>query len=160
MKSVFDTLPNMDEFFIGASEHMNQMFDTFSSVNPSERGYPPYNIIIDKETNDGRVYIIQIAVAGFKKEDLRVVLRQSDTLPKLEIDGVSSYTDPKVQVGDTLVSRYQYRGIAARKFQRRFILERGSKVTKVKVEDGMLNITILNPTEQPRQDSVEKLKIE
>lgn len=160
MKTIFDTLPNMDEFFIGAGDQLTRMLDRFDSINTMNGAshYPPYNIVVDKETNEGRVYTIQLAVAGFRMEDLEVSLDESETMPTLTVEGSTKPSNDTVQIGDTLVSKFQYRGIAARQFVRRFVLERGSKVTDVTLRDGLLNITLLNPSEYGR-NGVKKLKI-
>jgi molecular chaperone IbpA len=117
-------LDKMDQFGFGFEdqfERLSQAHDHFLSST----SYPPYNIIKNDNT-----YCIEIALAGFKKEDVDVVLAKN----VLTISG----NTPKAESDKNIA----YRGIATRKFKRSFALSDNTKVKAAKMEDGMLIITI------------------
>ena len=117
-------LDKMDQFGFGFEdqfERLSQAHDHFLSST----SYPPYNIIKNDNT-----YRIEIALAGFKKEDVDVVLAKN----VLTISG----NTPKAEADKNIA----YRGIATRKFKRSFALSDNTKVKAAKMEDGMLTITI------------------
>lgn len=89
-------------------------------------GYPPYNI---EQTSD-RSYRITLAVAGFREDDLVITVEDST----LVIRGR--------QVDDTGDRVFLHRGIAARQFQRSFVLADGVDVGKARMEDGLLHIDL------------------
>jgi HSP20 family molecular chaperone IbpA len=89
-------------------------------------GYPPYNIEQRGET----AYRITLAVAGFAEEDLAITLENS----QLVIRGRQS---------DEAENRtFLHRGIAARQFQRSFVLADGVEVAGATLENGLLHIDL------------------
>jgi len=88
-------------------------------------GYPPYNI---EQHGDG-TYRITLAVAGFGDADLSVTLEDG----QLVIRG----TKP-----DDSERSYLHRGIAARQFQRSFVLADGMEVAGAALENGLLHIDL------------------
>lgn len=88
-------------------------------------GFPPYNI----EQNVSGGYRITLAVAGFGESDLSVTLEDG----QLMIRG----TKP-----DETDREYLHRGIAARQFQRSFILADGMEVSGAALENGLLHIDL------------------
>jgi HSP20 family molecular chaperone IbpA len=89
-------------------------------------GYPPYNI----EQTDENAFRISLAVAGFREEDLAITLEDR----QLVIRGrQSDEADARV---------YLHRGIAARQFQRSFVLADGVEVVGATVENGLLHIDL------------------
>lgn len=91
-------------------------------------GYPPYNI---EEFDDGGLRIT-LAVAGFCKQDLTVTVEDN----QLVIRG--KQTDDKDR-------SYLYRGIAARQFQRSFVLADGIDVAGADLENGLLHVDLDRP---------------
>ena len=89
-------------------------------------GYPPYNI----ETVGENAYRIEIAVAGFRPEDLSLEVREN----LLTVQG------HKAQAEDS--RRYLHRGLAERNFERRFQLADHVEVTEAKLADGLLVISL------------------
>ena len=89
-------------------------------------GYPPYNIEQRGET----CYRITLAVAGFAEADLAITLESN----QLVIRGR--------QVDDTEDRVFLHRGIAARHFQRSFVLADGVEVTAATLENGLLHIDL------------------
>ena len=89
-------------------------------------GYPPYNI---EQTSD-RSYRITLAVAGFKDQDLSITVEDR----QLVIRGRQS-DDGQDRV-------FLHRGIAARQFQRSFVLAEGVDVGEAVMENGLLHVDL------------------
>jgi HSP20 family molecular chaperone IbpA len=92
-------------------------------------GYPPYNI---EQTSAGALRIT-LAVAGFAEEDLSVTVESN----QLVVRGKQRADD------DDRV--FLHRGIAARQFQRSFVLADGIEVTGATLEKGLLHIEMARP---------------
>jgi len=89
-------------------------------------GYPPYNI----ERTDENAYRIEIAVAGFKPEELNVEVKEH----LLTVQGRKAANDEP--------RRYLHRGLAERNFERRFQLADYVVVTDAQLVDGLLAISL------------------
>jgi molecular chaperone IbpA len=89
-------------------------------------GYPPYNI----ETVGENAYRIEIAVAGFKPEELNIEAREN----VLTVQGRKAANDE--------ARRYLHRGLAERNFERRFQLADYVVVTGAALADGLLSISL------------------
>ncbi|MGP9805741.1 Hsp20 family protein [Paracoccus sp. NSM] len=96
-------------------------------------GYPPYNI--EHIAPDG--FRITLAVAGFSDAELSVTTEDR----QLVIRGRNAETDDK--------RVYLHRGIAARAFQRSFVLAEGVEVTGASMENGLLHVELRRT--QPEQ---------
>jgi HSP20 family molecular chaperone IbpA len=94
-------------------------------------GYPPYNIERVTE-NDGRTELLRItlAVAGFRRDQLEVTVEDS----QLTIRGKQQ---------DDKTRQFLYRGIAARQFQRTFVLADGIEVRGADLNNGLLSIDLV-----------------
>ena len=89
-------------------------------------GYPPYNI----EQTSENSYRITLAVAGFSDEDMSITIEDST----LVIRGrQNEESEGRV---------YLYRGIAARQFQRSFVLADGVDVGAAMIENGLLHVDL------------------
>ena len=106
-------------------------------------GYPPYNI---ETTGDG-AYRIEVAVAGFKPEELSVDVKES----VLTVIGRKAANDePKT---------YLHRGLAARNFERRFQLADHVEVKRAEFKDGLLHVDLVRTLPErmkPRTVAVEE----
>lgn len=89
-------------------------------------GYPPYNI---EQTSDTS-YRISLAVAGFTDDDLSITVEDST----LVIRGK--------QNDDSDGRTFLHRGIAARQFQRSFVLADGVDVGAAELENGLLHVDL------------------
>jgi molecular chaperone IbpA len=89
-------------------------------------GYPPYNI----ETVGENAYRIEIAVAGFKPEELNIEAKEN----ALTVQGKKAANDE--------AKRYLHRGLAERNFERRFQLADYVVVTGAELADGLLRISL------------------
>ncbi len=118
-------------------DRLEQMLDSVSKA--SADGYPPYNI---EQTDKDRLRI-SLAVAGFSREDLTISVEDR----QLIVRGRQS-EEPDGRV-------FLHRGIAARQFQRRFVLAEGIEVQKAHVENGLLHIDLMRPEPEVRSRTIE-----
>jgi molecular chaperone IbpA len=101
----------------------------FNAPNHTNGNYPPHNIV--KYSED--TYAIEVAVAGFAKEEVTVEVDQD----QLTIRGIKDR--PNVDTGQI---EYLHRGLAARDFEQTFTLAEYMEVVGAKVDNGMLQIDI------------------
>jgi HSP20 family molecular chaperone IbpA len=96
-------------------------------------GYPPYNIErLARTEHDPERLRITLAVAGFNRDQLEVTLEEN----QLVIRG--RQTEDKAR-------HYLHRGIAARQFQRTFLLADGMEVLGADLSNGLLSIDLARP---------------
>lgn len=117
---------------------LDRLSDAFESAQADESGYPPYNI---EKTGDN-AYRLTMAVAGFGPDDVTITVQDNALL----VAGRGK------QNGDA--SRYLYRGIAGRAFERRFQLADYIKVTGADLVNGLLHIELAREVPEamkPRQ---------
>ena len=107
----------------------------------SASGYPPYNI----ETTGENAYRIEIAVAGFKPEDLTIEAKENT----LTVQGR--------KVANDETRRFLHRGLAERNFERRFQLADYVVVTEAQLVDGLLAISLKR--ELPEQLKPRRIEI-
>ncbi len=96
------------------------------TAKSGNEGYPPYNI---EQRGEGQ-YRITLAVAGFAEDDLAITLEDA----QLVIRGR--------QVEDADERVFLHRGIAARQFQRSFVLADGVEVAGAIMENGLLHVDL------------------
>ena len=120
-------------------DHLERMLDQASRA--SAEGYPPYNI----EQMGENGLRITLAVAGFAMDDLDVTIEDN----QLIIRGKQGNEDV-----DRL---YLHRGIAARQFQRVFVLAEGIEVVRAELDNGLLHIELERIIPEPE---VRIIKIE
>lgn len=106
-------------------------------------GYPPYNIEQIGGGDGGAVALrITLAVAGFTKDQLEVSVEDR----QLTIRG--RQTEDRERT-------YLHRGIAARQFQRTFVLADGIEVRSADLKDGLLSINLERPVQKHRVRTIE-----
>ncbi|MFQ5971591.1 MAG: Hsp20 family protein [Alphaproteobacteria bacterium] len=118
-------------------------FDQFEQTlerisKASAEGYPPYNIEQIGESG----LRITLAVAGFGKDDLEVVLEDN----QLSIRGKQEDDHNRV---------YLHRGIAARQFQRSFVLAEGIEIAGAVLDNGLLSVDLIRPMPQRNVRNIE-----
>ena len=118
-------------------DRLEQMLDTVSKA--SAEGYPPYNI---EQTDNNRLRI-SLAVAGFAREDLAISIEDRQLIVR---GRQSEEADGRV---------FLHRGIAARQFQRRFVLAEGIDIEKAHTENGLLHIDLVRPEPETRTRTIE-----
>jgi molecular chaperone IbpA len=109
-------------------ENLNRLVEYAGRIDAGD-AYPPYNI----EKTGERSYRIQMAVAGFARQELDLTV-QENTL--LVTGQAASDNDAQERV-------FLHRGIAKRAFERRFQLADTIKVIGASFENGLLNIDLL-----------------
>ena len=117
-------------------ERFERIIDLASKA--SAEGYPPYNI---EQIGDDRLRIT-VALAGFTADDLAITVEDN----QLVIRGK--------QTDDTERS-YLHRGIAARQFQRSFVLAEGIEVAGAALDNGLLHIDLACPEPETRVRTIE-----
>ena len=118
-------------------DHLEQMLER-ASKNTSD-GYPPYNTA-------PTALRITLAVAGFTMDDLQIT--QEDN--QLVIRGR--------QTDDSQGRVFLHRGIAARQFQRAFVLAEGIEVKGAWLDNGLLHIDLFRPQPETRIKTIEITK--
>jgi HSP20 family molecular chaperone IbpA len=111
----------------------DQFERTLDRIGKSAEGYPPYNI---EQLSENRLRIT-LAVAGFAREDIEIAVEAN----QLNIRGRQKEQAERV---------FLHRGIAARQFQRSFVLADGLEVSGAELANGLLSIDVVRPVvEQP-----------
>ena len=111
------------------------MEKTLERIAKGNDGYPPYNIERihgDNSAGEPERLRITLAVAGFSEEDLDVTIEEN----QLIIRGRQTETGER---------DYLHRGIAARQFQRMFVLADGMQVSKAELRNGLLAVDLIRP---------------
>ena len=126
MRSAFDFAP-----YRRSTVGFDRLFDMLENSNAgqSQENYPPFDLIRLGE-ND---YRIELAVAGFKPDELDITAQQNVLL----------VTGRKQDDADGKESNYIYRGIATRSFERRFALADHIQVKGADIKDGLLSIELV-----------------
>ena len=117
-------------------DHFERTLDRVSKI--STDGYPPYNI----EQLGENALRITLAVAGFLMGDLTITVEDNQLVVR------GKQTDDAQRV-------YLHRGIAARQFQRSFVLAEGIEVGGAWLENGLLHVDLVRPEVETRVRCVE-----
>jgi HSP20 family molecular chaperone IbpA len=125
--------------FLLGFDHFERLLDRVSKT--SAEGYPPYNI----EQTDENGLRITLAVAGFSESDLAVTVEDN----QLVIRGRRGADDEN--------RVFLHRGIAARQFQRAFVLAEGIEVAGAALASGLLHVDLVRHVPEPH---VRAIKIE
>jgi len=118
-------------------DHFERVLDRVAKT--SSEGYPPYNI---EQLGESSLRI-SLAVAGFREADLAITLEEN----QLVIRGKQAEEPNRT---------YLHRGIAARQFQRSFVLAEGIEVTGAELDNGLLHIDLVR---LPQATTVRKIAI-
>ena len=122
----------------------DRIFDRMAQMTAmpqSQSSYPPYNIT----KTDDYFYTIELALAGFKEEDIDIELE----------DGVLTIQGNSGQQEDD--REYVHKGIAARAFTRKFTLVDTIQVQGATFKDGILSVYLENVI--PEEEKPKKVKI-
>lgn len=111
----------------------DSMEKTLERLAKGNDGYPPYNIErVRGSADEPQRLRITLAVAGFSEEDLDVTTEEN----QLVIRGRQSEQADR---------DYLHRGIAARQFQRIFVLAEGMQVAGASLKNGLLSVDLVRP---------------
>ncbi len=109
--------------FLLGFDQLERTLDRVSKA--SADGYPPYNI----EQVDDDAIRITLAVAGFARDELNVTVEDTQLVVR------GRQTDDEDRV-------YLHRGIAARQFQRSFVLADGIEIFGAELDNGLLHVVV------------------
>jgi HSP20 family molecular chaperone IbpA len=123
-------IPSLSSPFLLGFDEIERALDR---VAKAADGYPPYNIerLARKDGRPERLRIT-LAVAGFARDELDVTIEES----QLVIRG---------RQNDEETKQFLHRGIAARQFQRTFVLADGMEVLGADLKNGLLSIDLVRP---------------
>ena len=124
-------IPSLSSPFLLGFEEIERALDR---VAKAADGYPPYNI--ERLARDGdrpERLRITLAVAGFSRGELEIIVEENE----LRIGGRQN----EANQGRVFI----HRGIAARQFQRTFLLADGMQVAGAELRDGLLSIDLERP---------------
>ena len=123
-------VPSLSSPFLLGFDEIERVLDR---VAKGADGYPPYNIErVPRDERDPERLRITLAVAGFTREQLDVSIEEN----QLVIRGRQQ---------DDKARQYLHRGIAARQFQRTFVLADGIEVLGADLKNGLLSIDLARP---------------
>ncbi|MFL6744617.1 MAG: Hsp20 family protein [Sphingomicrobium sp.] len=125
MRSAFDFAP-----YRRSTVGFDRLFDMLenSSAGQGQENYPPFDLI----RLDENEYRIELAVAGFKPDEIDITAQQN----------VLVVSGRKKDEAEGKESNYIYRGIATRSFERRFALADHIQVRGADLKDGLLAIEL------------------
>ena len=132
---------NINRYAIGFDHLMDHLVSLHSNNNLTTNEYPPYDIIKEGENN----YKVELAVAGFKKDELSIQLKDNTLTIKGESNSKNSNGD------------YLHKNIARRSFSKNFSLAENIEVGDAEFEDGVLGVSLTHniPEEQrPKEISI------
>jgi len=123
-------VPSLSSPFLLGFDEIERMLDR---VTKGADGYPPYNIErVSRENGKPERLRITLAVAGFTRDQIDITVEES----QLVIRGRQQ---------DDKARQFLHRGIAARQFQRTFVLAEGMEVLCADLKNGLLSIDLARP---------------
>ncbi|MDQ0346906.1 Hsp20 family protein [Ancylobacter vacuolatus] len=122
-------IPSLSSPFLLGFDEVERALDR---VMKGSDGYPPYNIERVATAEQPEKLRITLAVAGFTREQLEVTVEEKE----LVIRGRQSEEPGRV---------FLHRGIAARQFQRVFVLAEGMRVIGAELKNGLLCVELVRP---------------
>jgi molecular chaperone IbpA len=137
-------------FGVGFEDTFRRLDEMATANTKAVLGYPPYNII----KTDENKYLIELAVAGFGKQDIEVELKDNTLL-------ISGKTSSDVPMSET--TQFLHKGIADRAFARTFNLADTIEIKNAELINGMLKIwleNIIPEHKKPRKIEVKQYEKE
>ena len=133
LKQDFETMSRVSSLSSPLLLGFDEIERVLDRVGKGADGYPPYNIErVPRDGNAPERLRIVLAVAGFTRDQLDVTVEES----QLVIRGRQQ---------DDKSRQYIHRGIAARQFQRTFVLADGMEVSGADLKNGLLSIDLMRP---------------
>ena len=136
---------NIDKWFVGADKMLKNLA-TAQETYAKATNWPPYNIVKVDDNN----YTIELAVAGFGKQNLDIELANNTLVIK------GGFTEAEIDPIDNPV-QYLWKGIADRMFTRKFTLADTVEVKNAEYVNGMLKIFLENVV--PEEKKAKKVDI-
>ena len=127
---------DFDRFFVGFDPLVKKISEAAEQTVKLAQNYPPYNI---KKIDENK-YTIELAVAGFGKQDLEVELADSKLIIKGNVkSGEEAEKDSK---GEWTWPQVLYQGLAMRPFTRQFNLADNVEIHNAELVNGILKIVL------------------
>ena len=120
-------IPALHRHAIGFDQLFQQMERTFANSRSNDN-YPPHNVVKLDDTH----FVVEVAVAGFKQNEIDVELQ----------DGVLTDKGERAKVDEDQKPEYLHKGISARNFTRTFTLAENVEVRGATVENGILAVAL------------------
>lgn len=130
MRTLLDTFPGFDRLFIGGDQLLKQLEQISNTATKAITNYPPYNV---KKVDDNK-YVIEMAVAGFTRQDVELEMIDGKLIIKGKMETVDDLTK------DGTEQTYLYKGISDRAFTRQFALADTVEVKNAELLNGMLKV--------------------
>lgn len=129
--------PNINRWAIG----FDPLFETLKEISKEVKSstYPPYNLY-----KDGDSYTLELAVAGFTRDDLELSVK----------DNILTVSGEKTSAAEEAI----YRGIAARDFEQDFVLQEHVQIKGAELKDGMLRIVLEQELPEDKKPKVIQIK--
>jgi len=142
--SLVNFFPDMKSWSVGFDREWDILEDLQDSFSRGLPAYPPYNI---KKVSKNE-YEIEMAVAGFDRQDLQVEVRNN----QIVIEGNKGFKNESSEVD------YIYKGIASRHFRQSFALADHLEVKHAEFKDGILRIKLKG--DYVEEEPAHKIKID
>ena len=129
---------NFDRHFVGFDRLFTTIQERAKTAEKTWSNYPPFSISKPEENK----YIIEMAIAGFSKQDIEITVEGD----RLSIKG-------KIQ-SNPVATNYLFKGIANREFSRFFSIEDGIEVKGATMANGMLKVfleRLIPEAKQPKK---------
>ncbi len=134
--TLLDHLNTFTPYAVG----FDRLFDQLASSSRTTSSYPPYDIIRENDYN----FKIEIALAGFNKKDIEVIVAEN----VLTIKSVKENNHDSKNI---------YKGISYRKFTREFALADDIRIEDAKLEDGLLTINLIRVIPEAKKPKTIKI---
>lgn len=130
LNHTFADLSKFDKYYVGADKLLARLQESVQHIaNTTATAYPPFNL---KKVDDNK-YVIELAVAGFSKQDLELTLEDNKLLIKGQTT-LDTLTEDGVDVS------FLHKGISDRPFTRSFTLADNVVINNAQMINGLLKI--------------------
>jgi molecular chaperone IbpA len=125
-----DPFVEFEKFLVGKDQVADQYARMVKQAAEAVKNYPPYNI---KKVDDNK-YVIEMAVAGFGKQDIELTIEDSTLTINGKLETIDQLT------ADGIKQTFLHKGIADRGFTRKFTLADNVEVKNADLFNGMLKV--------------------
>lgn len=136
--TIYSLFPNIDRWALG----YDTVLKTLNELASTKTSFPPYNI-----TKNGDDYTVEMALAGFRKDDIEIVVKERTLTVRSDIEDNDVPEEGKY-------GKVLHHGIAQRNFTTNFALGEYVEVVDASMSDGILTIkleTHLPEDKKPKQ---------
>jgi len=139
--TIYSLFPNIDRWALG----YDTLLETLTELSGAKSSYPPYNI-----TKNGDDYQIEMALAGFRKDDIDIEVKERTLTVRSDIEDKDVPDEGKY-------GKVIHHGIAQRSFTTNFALGEYVEVVDASMSDGILTIkleTHIPDEKKPKQIAI------